>query len=200
MKSKLPDVGLCGPPRIGKDTAAYALRTIRGYDRIAFADLIKQKLCVLLDATIVELERHKERLRPLMQLYGEIKRSMDPDFFVRPVLERIHQNRQRNVPTVVPDVRYRNEADALRNEGVIVLSIHPVAWKEPLIGQRHPSEQLWRGPYPFDGTLQSIYGQPEHLVEELFAFLDYKMGVPRSDIEEVERTVRDYWNSSRELT
>ncbi len=192
-----PDVGLCGPPRTGKDTAAYALKVIRGYARVSFADLLKEKLCVLLDTTPQELERHKERIRPLMQLYGEIKRSMDPEYFIRPVLTVLHQNRRRNVPTVVPDVRYRNEADALLNEGVMVFSVHPVGWKEPLIGQGHPSEQLWRGPYPFTGTLQAIYGQPEHLVEELFSVLDYKLGLKRFDKEEIQRTVEALWNSSK---
>lgn len=78
--------------------------------------------------------KSEPEVRRLMQHYGHGIRQVDPDFWVRPVMHAIATS---NAPAVITDVRYLNEAEAVRAKGgVLVRIVRPGADD----GDTHPSE------------------------------------------------------------
>lgn len=95
-------------------------------------------------------------VRRLLQDFGQSIRAIDPEFWVRATLDKIEFERARTwdgsvvktLPAgfVVTDVRYINEADALRSRGAeIVRVVRP----ETQDGDAHESETEMDG-YPVD--------------------------------------------------
>ena len=149
-------IGLKGKARVGKSTAAAYLRN-RGYERTAFAAPLKLMLAELLayqgldEDTINRMiwgdlkETPTEYLsgrspREAMQTLGtEWGRSLDKNFWVN-----IWKKRVGNRKVSVDDMRFANEADAVRELGGYVIEIRP-AKKEQLssVGiAGHASETL----------------------------------------------------------
>lgn len=129
----MPDrIALIGRARSGKDSVAARLVSQHGYTRVAFADRLKE--CVLsLDpliygtmhlAEMVELngwetaKSHPE-VRRVLQHFGQGVRDIDPGFWIRAAFPAMHGKTR----VVVSDVRYRNEADALRSAGFTLVRI-----------------------------------------------------------------------------
>jgi hypothetical protein len=129
---RLEIVGLSGWARSGKDTLAKRLIENHGYTRISFADAMREALYKLnpeIDvdgydmklATAVDLmgwEQLKEvssGIRGLMQRMGtEVGREMfGEDFWVNLAMNRIPDGSK----IVVADVRFKNEADAIKAAG-----------------------------------------------------------------------------------
>lgn len=149
-------IALLGKARSGKDTAAGHLVTL-GYTRFAFADPLKDALLrtnplvqtgynvyVRLDSLIKAAgwEYTKDKypeVRRLLQNYGQSIRDIDPYFWVSATTYAVDlfvANTQR--PVVVSDVRYRNEAEALKRRGFRLVRItRPYP---PLAGYAHTSE------------------------------------------------------------
>ena len=70
-------IGICGFARSGKDTAASMLM-MRGFTRIAFADVLKDEVCRTFGLTREGLERDKEMWRPLLVEWGRGRRRGRP--------------------------------------------------------------------------------------------------------------------------
>lgn len=120
-------VGLVGPKRSGKSTAAEVLVRERGFVSIGFADALKElalKVNPLMPSNIglirlsqgvdqLGWERAKESLevRQFLQELGTGVRDIDPRFWIE-AWDRTYQ--MTSAPVVVPDVRFANEAEALR--------------------------------------------------------------------------------------
>lgn len=128
----LPHVGLCGHARAGKDTAAAQLADL-GYHRIAFADEVRAFALdvdplvgpgVRLSDTVRagwEAAKTDPEVRRLLQRLGtEGVRARDPEFWVRAAMAHASQV---NGPVVFTDVRFANEAAAVRRLGGIVVRI-----------------------------------------------------------------------------
>lgn len=138
-------VGLIGYKRSGKDTFAAVLSEEFDFARVAFADPLKRQALVLNPiigrpalpgnahpATDVRLrevidalgwERAKDfvpGVRETLQSLGDAIRSEDPDFFVDRAQEAWTADEGR---VVVTDVRQPNEAEAIQNDGGILLRI-----------------------------------------------------------------------------
>lgn len=134
-------VGIAGWARSGKDTAAQGLVDI-GWTKAAFADPLKRALEILnpiVDAdtdgigmstyTLVDdlddaqgWDNAKERnpeIRRLLQTFGtEVGRNLfGEDFWVKQALDGAYPY------TVFSDVRFKNEADAIRAAGGIVIRV-----------------------------------------------------------------------------
>lgn len=135
-------LGLSGYARSGKDTAANYFVENQGYVKISFADPIREALYELnptveldgkgfkplkvaidlLGETWESLKDHKNGdVRGLLQRLGtEVGREMfDQDLWVKQAINRIEDGAK----VVVSDVRFENEAEAIKNLGGLVFRI-----------------------------------------------------------------------------
>jgi hypothetical protein len=163
-QSTAPLVGLIGTKRVGKDTFAAVLVEKFGYERVALADPLREaalglnpivgtfplttdgglqtrewRLADAIDALGWELAKdYIPEVRRTLQRFGtESIRALDESFWVRTAFSRIDALRKAGVPVVVTDVRYENEADAIRNaRGQLVR----ITRELPSDGDSHASE------------------------------------------------------------
>lgn len=128
-------VGIGGLLQSGKSTAAEYLRDKYGYTIVAFADALKQELTSTMRRTLlVEATRVYGLLKPeeeadalwrllntnktdltrcMMQEWGtELRRHENPQYWV---IKFIQAYLCRTGPVVCPDVRFRNEFEAIRH-------------------------------------------------------------------------------------
>lgn len=137
------NIGLIGRKRSGKDTAALHLVQSRAYTRLAFADPLKEMALALdpfvcadeMDGAAVRLselvreigwERAKDEhaeVRRILQRTGQTVREYDSDFWLRPMRRKLNTAERWNLPVIVADVRYPNEADMLRQRGFRLVRI-----------------------------------------------------------------------------
>jgi hypothetical protein len=108
-------IGLCGYARSGKDTAAEGLIEI-GWTRVALADPLKRV------ALAIGWDGEKDEPgRVLLQNLGQaVREHIAPDAWITALLtaaERVHGD------VVVTDVRYPNEAAAIRDQGGYLVQI-----------------------------------------------------------------------------
>lgn len=159
-----PLIGLIGKKRTGKDTFAATLTERHGYARIALADPLREALYrqnpimgtfPLLDDGLVRVrewrvqdvvdvlgwEKAKDyvpEIRTQLQRLGtEGIRYIDDRFWIKAAFAKIDALREAKTPVVVTDVRYPNEADAIKAAGgYLVRIIRDV----PDTGDTHASE------------------------------------------------------------
>lgn len=188
-------VGLSGFAGSGKDAAAEAL-TSMGWRRDAFADRLREILFALNPIVHVELEMRGNsvnavayRVAELVDEHGwdSVKRTY-PE--VRSLLQRLGTDAGRKVlgdsiwvdlvlleydgtePLVITDCRFRNEADAIRNLGGLVIRINRpgVGPNTAPDGSVHVSDVALDG-YEFDhvinnnGTLEQLHLAMRMLVQ-----------------------------------
>jgi len=135
-------IGLIGYMRSGKTTAAGFLETMHGFQRVSFKDALvaemKENFPDLLNEIAVgngyhqiggvvpepdiwELFKEKPPLmRALMQNYGtEVRRKDDPNYWIKRWIEGSE------IPgdIVVDDVRFKNEAEAVRARGGVLIRV-----------------------------------------------------------------------------
>jgi hypothetical protein len=173
-------LGLAGLARSGKDAAAGHLVAHHGYRRLAFADAIRDA-CYLLDP-MVHVHGRYMRLGHLVDVVGWDRAKAEPD--VRRLLQRMGTEVGRELwgedvwvdralagvaagdRVVVTDVRFPNEAAAVRALGGLVVRIN----REGAglgAGAAHASEAL---AFPADhvvandGTLDDLWAAIEGLV------------------------------------
>ncbi|WP_018555291.1 MULTISPECIES: hypothetical protein [unclassified Streptomyces] len=132
------NIGILGRARVGKDTAGQWLVDNRGYRRIGFADPLKEAAlkinprvsgCGHYLADVVRedgWEYAKDEFpdaRRILQELGASIRAIDEDFWLRAALARVQKANEAGVPAVITDVRYPNEAAALKRAGFHLLHI-----------------------------------------------------------------------------
>lgn len=137
-------IGIAGKKQSGKDTAAQVF-VARGFTLDSFAAPIRAFVAHIIGEPITEENKEApidwidgKTPRQLMQTVGtEWGRSEHPEIWVRSLMRRVRPM------AVVPDVRFENEARAIRDAGGIV--IHVVRDGLPP-RDRHASEQgiQWR--------------------------------------------------------
>jgi len=169
-------IGLSGYSRSGKDTLADRFEQRHGFYKISLADPIRQALYSLdpnidyqgyrvnlkqiVDAEGWEaLKEHSFEYRPLIQRMGMTARQLwGEDFWVERLFEWEIAGH-----IIVPDVRFRNEADAIRERGGKIWRIERPG-VSPTNG--HLSEVSMDG-YDFDavlvndGSFVDFYAQAE---------------------------------------
>ena len=128
-------IGLSGKSGSGKSTAADYLTREHGYHQFAFAGALKDTVGTAFGFTHEQLHGNlKESIDPrygvsprwcLQWLGTEVLRARFPDIWIknlrREILEFLSINGQR--PLVVTDVRFRDEAEALRKMGAVLVRI-----------------------------------------------------------------------------
>jgi hypothetical protein len=123
--------GVCGLARAGKDTFARGL-VRQGYTRLAFADALKEATAHIANepSWLYFDDDQKEAFTPALgmtrrralQLLGtSVRETLGPDTWVRRALNKWVADGKR--PTVISDVRYPNEAEAIRALGGTVVRI-----------------------------------------------------------------------------
>lgn len=130
----LPNIGIVGRSRTGKDTAAAYLVERYGYTRVGLADPLRD-LSLRLDPLVrVGWLGRRRRLSDVVAAYGweraktrfpEVRRTLqrlgtdvirhgvDPDTWVNLCVAEIGRHNAAGRPVVVPDVRFPNEAAGL---------------------------------------------------------------------------------------
>ncbi|MET8691738.1 hypothetical protein ABZV65_04230 [Streptomyces bauhiniae] len=170
-------VGLIGKARVGKDTVAAMLGQRFGYERVAFADRLKEAALrvdpiighelfadeaepvYLREAVALHgwdfVKDEYEEARRFLQSYGQTIREADPGFWIRAAWPAMDAITARKLPVVVSDVRYENEADHLRRAGYLLIRVVRHNDKT-LTGEaaRHPSETELDS-YPADVTISN---------------------------------------------
>lgn len=160
-----PVIGIAGPAGVGKDTAAdYLVGQLPQYRKVAFADPLKEMLRTGLSLDAAQLygsdketidHRYECSPRHIMQTLGTEwgRQLIHPDIWVRALAARIGAE-----SVVISDVRFQNEADFVRERGIL---IHLTG--RGGIGQCHQSE-LGLDAMPGDitiandGDLKKLYG------------------------------------------
>lgn len=156
----LPIIGLAGQMESGKDTAAGYLKR-HGYDRIAFADALREEVLaavqkreipeaanweirLALDSvkpSMVYSKPTDDNMRKILQWWGtEYRRAQDQDYWIKRLIERMDITKD----WVISDVRFPNEAEFVRNCGGEVWLIER-AYKHASGFRVGPSEPGFRG-------------------------------------------------------
>jgi hypothetical protein len=179
-------IGLSGYARSGKDTVADLLCLNYAYSRHAFADQIRQVIYRLnpivgctLKGDVVHLSeemmynswdyvKDNTDVRRLMQVMGtEVGRNLfGENFWVDQAFKQLEHD-----DIVFTDVRFPNEADAIRNKGGQVWRVNRLNG-EPI--NDHDSETAMDD-YAFDHTIKN-YGTLNDLSEEVF-MLCHSLGI-----------------------
>ncbi|WP_371800884.1 hypothetical protein OHA38_20400 [Streptomyces sp. NBC_01732] len=134
-----PHIALIGRARSGKDTLAARLVNAFAYTRVAFADPLKE-MALEIDPVVayepsgygplptrlsdvvrrIGWERAKDEfpeVRRTLQRTGQSVRDRDSDFWVNVAMDKVAVADTWNLPVVVTDCRYINEAEALKARG-----------------------------------------------------------------------------------
>lgn len=131
-------VGIGGKFASGKTNAAQALVDALGFERMALAGELRRAAYAVAD-WIADLdgphmgqgifgllgEQMKDKSSPVgrrwLQWFGtELGRSILPDLWIRALLRKVEQTAG---PVVVDDLRFRNEAKALRAAGFLLVRV-----------------------------------------------------------------------------
>lgn len=138
-------IGLIGRAQAGKDSVASRLRQRYGYQRVAFADRVRTAALTtdpfvtawhgasgyrqIRLSEIVRLHGWDEaktaypEVRRILQNIGQTVRDVDPDFWVRAAFPAVKAAQNLNLPVVVTDVRYENEARGLLLSGFTLVRV-----------------------------------------------------------------------------
>ncbi|MDX3295126.1 hypothetical protein PV569_15570 [Streptomyces scabiei] len=170
-----PNIALIGRARSGKDTIAARLISRYAYTRIAFADPLKEMalgidpivayepsgygpLPTRLSAVVQRFgwEKAKDRfpeVRRTLQRSGQAVRDQEAGHWLSLALDKVTVADTWNLPVVVTDCRYPNEAQALKARGFrLVRVLRPdAAGSVP----EHESETALDG-YPADVTVANV--------------------------------------------
>lgn len=117
----MPLLGLTGYKKSGKDTVCDAImQAHKKYScvRIGFADALKQDICKMTGCTMQDIDAQKTLFRPLMQTYGSLMRDYrHKDYWVERAWKYFNSLPDCIHLVIIPDVRFLNEAKAIRDCG-----------------------------------------------------------------------------------
>ncbi len=139
-------IALSGKKQSGKDTAAAAFAKVlreRGLEVecVAFADALKDEVCMACGVTREFLDANKAAFRPALQWWGtEFRRNFHGDsYWVDRLYARVKASAADAV--VVTDMRFRNELEwAARHGAVLVRVERPQAVADSHASDSHASE------------------------------------------------------------
>lgn len=174
-------IGICGKARSGKDTIANHLWAEHAFTRIAFADPLKrgaQEMFGLSDAQLLD-DSLKEVMiahwglspRQIFQQLGTeaIRNTFGPDHWIKRWLLSYNFLKHTD-DVVVPDVRFDNEAAAIREQGGVIIQVRRGNGLAGAEGQ-HASEAGLSLPADFvidnNSTIDALCAEIEMIVGSL---------------------------------
>lgn len=175
-------IGIAGRARSGKDAIAEILVRRFGFVRLAFADPLKDACAAIFGFTKDQLygdQKEKpdpfwdDTPRKVLQLVGTecLRKGYADDVWVRAMERRVKEHER----VVIPDVRYPNEAGAVRRWGGILIRVTRDGAGATGGVAGHPSEHAideWDGldfEIPNNGTLAQLEMTVSFIAEELLA-------------------------------
>lgn len=105
-------IGISGKKRSGKTLMAEHIKSFypKRCHIVAFADALKDEVCVSLNITREYMEKNKEDLRLILQGWGGYKRKhCGLDYWILRCFDTIYKLPQDSI-VIIPDVRHTNEA------------------------------------------------------------------------------------------
>jgi hypothetical protein len=187
------NIAFVGPMHSGKTTAANYLVARYGYERVGLADQVKFLAGVLLERLYVErglgsgfgsvsvaaINANKSVFRPFLQWLGTdyVRQYCGREnFWIEEFLDHVALT---NKPVVCDDVRFPNEAEALRAAGFHIVRLHRyeeerlesiIASGGTLDTLNHPSETqldaIWSDDDLYPDTLDALYYLIDLLMED----------------------------------
>lgn len=144
-------IGITGAAGVGKDTLGSMLVSECCYTRLSFAHPIREFVAGLLGITVAEMGPIKEVPQEIlggqtprwaMQSLGtEWGRDMiAPDLWVRTAMGRADRIRKQGRSVVITDVRFTNEAQAIRDSGGLIVRVRRPDNELASATARHVSE------------------------------------------------------------
>lgn len=143
-------IGLVGKAGSGKSAVAEILWKEHGFEDMAFADKLKSVMVEmgvkvngshLWSFSMLEQRKREEpEVRQLLQEFGTLIRKYDQDYWIRAVMRWIGGYVKHGKSVVISDVRYLDEAEAVRKAGGIIVRV--ASTEEGLEGEagKHASE------------------------------------------------------------
>jgi hypothetical protein len=128
----VPVVGLHGPERSGKDTAAAVFVRRYGWAHVKFADGVYLEAHQLYPELAGVADEDKDRplkwlggrsKRDILIEIGQSRRGQDPDYWVKAWIERVRAENAAGRAVVCSDVRMDNEAAAIRRLGGLIVAV-----------------------------------------------------------------------------
>ena len=164
-------IGISGKKRSGKDTVgAMVVEWLNehGFDaaQVAFADQLKDEVAEATGVNRRMQEMDKERWRPILQWWGvEFRRHyFGQDYWVSKMTQKLLAMDEDLA--VVTDVRFRDEADFIRDSGGFVVRVE----RETGLQDGHSSETDLDGYSEFQATLSND-GTLDDLEEKVYRFM-----------------------------
>ncbi len=129
-------LGLAGPAGVGKD---FTFGWLQEYServcyRIAFADGVRDEVNLALGVDWAWHKPYNRLERALLQWYGtDYRRAQDEDYWVKDGLRRVNDTADNlryvgDILIVITDVRFANEAVAIRDAGGLCLEVKAPKW------------------------------------------------------------------------
>lgn len=119
-------IGFIGRIGSGKTTCAKHIEQKHGFIRLSFAEPLKEMLVRSNILTRQDIENKTPFARQMMQKIGTdlIRNQIDPDFWVKKFVQRVHSlSENGHSRFVVDDVRFPNEADTVKRLGGLLVKI-----------------------------------------------------------------------------
>lgn len=143
-------IGISGKIGAGKDAIAAHLVKQHSFQIVRFSDALKEEVLRIMRKTCEEIcqvyaqlgggrmiDKPNERqlryllwdakppiMRRMLQEWGtELRRNEQPGYWVARWTIKVHQLKEKNISVVTPDVRFNDEAAAIRRAGGIVLRV-----------------------------------------------------------------------------
>lgn len=133
-KNHKPNIlGISGVGRSGKDTFYSFIPSSANARRLAFADALKQECRDFLASNIgispfTSDPKEKELIRPFLVTYGtHLRRKLNPSCWIDKVKQDSELLIKDGLLPVVTDVRYKNEADWIHEQGGKLIHISRTA-------------------------------------------------------------------------
>jgi hypothetical protein len=168
-------IGISGKKKSGKDQVCSYLTTIlqtkgKSCCRIGFADALKEEVAVLFKVDVQYIEKHKDNFRLILQGYGtDYRRDLfSENYWVDKLIRNVYKYRGANDYVIVPDVRFYNEAQCIKDLGGLLFRV--VRTPEEI--DSHASEIQLDSYENYDyvidnfGTLEDLQQDCDYIVKE----------------------------------
>jgi hypothetical protein len=127
-------IGICGNARCGKDTMADLIQEVLSdigvrSKKINLADSLKDELREFVDKTIgIDIftsdDEEKKIIRPLLVTWGtHVRRKLNPNVWIEMAVAKMTDD----CVYIVPDIRYSNEMEWLRNQNSYCIFIDRIS-------------------------------------------------------------------------
>ncbi len=184
-------IGLSGKIGTGKSTLADLLsRHLPGWLRMSFAGVLKAECAHVFgypeewgyseDGKAMEISAPHDLLpwlgtdkgvitvREALQLYGDFQRSHEPDYFVTRLAQAVDSLPDDCPGVLVDDVRFPNEAEMVRERGMLVRVMVYQGW-QPGAHAGHRSETALDDYPDFHVIVHPCFGQLAQAADEILA-------------------------------